>query len=191
MGQQSDGVRVRLLTPHDSLQDLTDLVHRAYAQHLAQGLNFSAATQTLAQTRARTANARCLVAERVGGTHKAAGLEGPGPLLGTVTVSGPWRPGSVPASVQVPWYFDPQIAHLHQFAVDPVHQGLGIGRRLALHAERWAQQEGFVQMALDTAQPATALCALYRRWGYTACGHIQWPGKTYASVVMVKALVPG
>jgi hypothetical protein len=57
-------------------------------------------------------------------------------------------------------------------------------------AEAWAQGQGFAQLALDTAEPAVALRQRYERRGYATVGGVQWQGKTYASVLMVKTLAP-
>lgn len=90
-------------------------------------------------------------------------------------------------------YFTRQgVAAVHQFAVDPGHQGSGIGRALLQRAERWAGQNGFAELAMDTAEAATHLIDLYTRNGYQPVGWVQWPGKVYRSVVLSKRLpAPG
>jgi uncharacterized damage-inducible protein DinB/GNAT superfamily N-acetyltransferase len=171
-----DRVEIRLLAARDSMAALTDLLHRAYAPLARQGLNFSAATQAQEVTRQRVAEGQCFVAERRGR------------LVGTVTVCGPSDPASVPASADIAAFRDRDTAHFHQFAVDPDHQRQGIGRRLVAACERWARERGYTRMALDTAEPAAALRALYQRLGYVDVARVQWPGKAYRSVVMEKAL---
>lgn len=47
---------------------------------------------------------------------------------------------------------------------------------------------GATSIGLDTAQPATHLVDLYRSWGFATVDTVQWPGKTYPSVIMVRAL---
>jgi uncharacterized damage-inducible protein DinB/GNAT superfamily N-acetyltransferase len=169
-------VHVRSLAARDSFDALTALLHRAYAPLAAQGMNFTAATQTAEVTRQRAAEGQCFVAE-VGGV-----------LVGTVTVCGPFDVETAPWTTDVPWFRDPDTAHFHQFAVDPELQGRGVGSLLLESGERWARRQGYKRMALDTAQPATALRALYERLGYVDVGQVQWTGKTYRSVVMQKAL---
>lgn len=75
-----------------------------------------------------------------------------------------------------------------QFAVAPSHQRVGIGTRLLCHAESWARENGYSELALDTAEPADHLVALYRRRGYEHVGFVHWNGKLYRSVVMSKRL---
>ena len=172
----SPGVTVRALASRDSLVALTDLLHAAYAPLLARGMNFTASTQSLDVTRKRAADGQCFVAER-GGV-----------VVGTVTACGPYDEAEVGQQVGVSWYRDPDLAHFQQFAVHPNFQRLGVGRLLVAACEKWAGERGFAAIALDTAEPATELMAMYRKLGYTRVGFTQWPGKTYRSVVMRKRL---
>lgn len=173
----AETVTVRALASRDSLVLLTEMLNRSYADLLARGLNFTAATQDLETTRRRCADGQCFVAE-VGGV-----------VVGTVTACGPYDENEVGNGAHSPWYRDPDIAHFQQFGVDPAYQRLGIGRQLVAASEQWARERGFASIALDTAEPATELTALYQRLGYTPLGYMQWPGKTYRSVVLRKWLL--
>ncbi len=174
----SSGSRIiiRPFAARDSLGALTDLLHRAYAPLAARGMNFTAATQSVEQTRRRVADGQCWLAE--------AG----GDLVGTVTVCGPFDPDQAPLSEDAPWYRDPHTAHFQQFAVDPKQQRQGVGRLLVAACEDWAREHRYRWLALDTAEPAAELRALYGRLGYREVGFVQWPGKVYRSVVMRKEL---
>jgi hypothetical protein len=55
-------------------------------------------------------------------------------------------------------------------------------------AEAWAAEQGYTHVALDTAEPAVALQRRYARRGYAPVGDVQWAGKTYRSVLMLKPL---
>ncbi len=173
---QAELVTVRALATRDSLVLLTELLNRTYAALHQRGLNFTAATQDVDTTRRRCADGQCFVAE-VGGA-----------VVGTVTAGGPYGEDQLVDSVPGPWYRDPDGAHFQQFGVDPAHQRLGIGRKLVAACEQWARERGFASIALDTAEPATELTAMYQRLGYTPVGFMQWPGKTYRSVVLRKWL---
>lgn len=172
----ADRIEIRRLAARDSIDALTDLLHRAYAPLAARGVHFSAATQNRATTQRRAAEGQCFVAERQGR------------IVGTVTVCGPYDLDASPWAAGVPVFRDRDTAHFHQFAVDPALQRQGLGRRLVAECERWARERGYRRMALDTAEPAAELRAMYTRLGYTEVQQVQWAGKDYLSVVMEKPL---
>ena len=168
--------RVRSLAARDSLDAITALLHRAYAPLAEAGLNFSAASQTVGTTHRRAAEGQCLVAEAAG------------QIVGTVTVCGPYEAETAPWAAKVPWFREADTAHFHQLAVEPGHQQQGIGRRLLAACESWAREHGYRRMALDTAEPAAALRAMYARLGYVDVGQVQWEDRHYRSVIMQKSL---
>ena len=168
---------IRPLANSDCLTELTALLHAAYASLAAQGWNFTAVDQSVDVTRERLTGAQGFVAE----------LEGR--LVGTVAVRGPKRAGEAYiADPPPPLYTTPGTAILAQLAVHPDCRGEGLGERLLTAAETWARDQGFAQLALDTAEPAEALRRRYERRGYATVGRIQWQGKTYVSVLMSKPL---
>lgn len=173
----STNTTIRPLDAGDSLQALTALLHHAYAALGAQGWNFTAVDQSVELTAKRVAGGGCLVAVAEDGS-----------LVGTVTVRGPYRPEQEAWSLATPWYLRDDTAILSQFAVEPGCQGQGLGERLMDAAEAWAASQGYLHVALDTAEPAVHLQRRYTKRGYLQVGRTQWDGKTYASVLMVKAL---
>lgn len=168
---------IRPWQPGDSLAALTTLLHRAYAPLAAAGMNFTAATQTEDMTARRMDGARTWVAVQDDGT-----------LVGTVTAAGPFDPNTQGWAHALPWFYRDDVAHFHQYAVDPGCQGQGIGAALLAAAEAWARDGGHHAMLLDTAEPAAALRRRYARAGYADVAFVQWQGKAYRSVVMVKPL---
>jgi GNAT superfamily N-acetyltransferase len=159
---------VRPLSGGDDLHALTALLHRAYAALAARGLNYTAVDQSVETTQRRIAQGRCLIAEvdsRVVGT-----------VLYTRRI--------VPCEAQL----FTRVASVHQFAVDPPWQGAGIGAALMAGAEALAREDGESALALDTAEQAHHLIAAYTRWGFVLAGHVQWPGKVYRSVLMLKPI---
>ncbi|MCV2352424.1 GNAT family N-acetyltransferase [Paucibacter sp. Y2R2-4] len=169
---------LRALRPEDSLEELTDLLHAAYASLGVQGWNFTAVDQPVELTAKRVSSGNCIVAE-----------EG-GRLVGTVMVRPCYRPERDAWALNTPWYLRADTAILSQFAVHPDCQGQGLGERLMDAAEAWASKQGFAHIALDTAKPAVHLQARYAKRGYNPVGEVQWDGKTYSSVLMVKDLSP-
>jgi GNAT superfamily N-acetyltransferase len=133
--------------------------------------------QSVEVTRQRLEGAACFVATQAG------------QLIGTVAVRGPKDPTSTYIADAPPaLYTRADTAILSQLAVHPLARGQGVGEALIEAAEAWALAQGFSFVALDTAEPATALRARYVRRGYGEVGTVQWAGKTYASVLMHKAL---
>jgi GNAT superfamily N-acetyltransferase len=132
-----------------------------------------------AMTRERIARGQCFVAEHGGR------------LVGTVTVNGAFDPNRHGWARATPWFFRRDVAHLHQYAVDPALQGGGIGAALMAACEQWARARGHRAIALDTAMPAAHLRARYVRAGYAEVAQVQWDGKTYRSVIMLKPLDGG
>ena len=167
-------IRPRLAS--DSMDALTALLHRAYARLGAMGLNYTAVDQSAEMTARRLADAHGLVAER-----DAA-------LVGTVVVQGAFDVERTPGVRGCPWYLRRDVAHLHQLGVEPAAQGQGVGAALIEACEQWARERGYRAIALDTAAPAAHLRALYARLGYLDVDEVQWAGKTYRTVIMVKPL---
>jgi ribosomal protein S18 acetylase RimI-like enzyme len=104
-------------------------------------------------------------------------------VIGTITV----RPPQPDAKVTL--YRDPHTWSIGQYAVLPEFRGQGVGRRLHDAAVAHAVAAGGLTMALDTAQPATALVAMYETWGYRVVGEADFRPKTnYLSVLMTRGL---
>jgi GNAT superfamily N-acetyltransferase len=161
---------IRPLVANDSLEEITAVLHRAYASLAASGLNYTAADQSVETTRKRFDGGQGFIAidnEKI---------------IGTIVVQ-PSKSASPCA-----YYRHAHIASIHQFGVEPTRQGEGIGRALIATCEQWAHENGFVELALDTAEQATHLIALYAKLGYEQCDFVQWDGKVYRSVVMSKPL---
>ena len=61
---------------------------------------------------------------------------------------------------------DPEGFVVENVAVDPAHQGAGVGRALLEHAEAAARTAGFESIHLWTHERMAANLALYRKIGY-------------------------
>ncbi|MDH4155799.1 MAG: GNAT family N-acetyltransferase [candidate division Zixibacteria bacterium] len=163
-------VIIRPLSESDSLEELTELLHRAYRVLADLNLRYMATHQDVNVTRDRIKNGRCFVAEM------------DGQVVGTITY---YEPGHSKGS---PWLERPEIAHIGQMGVAPELQGRGIGTRLMNYTERVARGDGAVELALDTAEPATHLIKWYERLGYRFIEHTTWDVTNYRSVIMSKKL---
>lgn len=155
----------------DDLEIITDLLHRAYAPLKEQGMWFVASVQDVNATKQRLAY----------GFPFVASDDETGIIIGTITLYAP------SPKQYCEWYRD-TLWHFGQFAVDPNHQGRGIGAALVAQVEETARQQGAQEMGLDTAEPATGLVAFYNRLGYEHIGYTQWGSVNYRSVVLSKRL---
>lgn len=165
-----DGLVIRLVESNDSMEELTELLHRAYAAHAAIGMNFTSSYQDHEETRRRI---------DVGESYVA---EADGRVVGTIIL----RPPGIGSDCA--YYEKPGVGYFAQFAVDPDFQKQGIGSWLVEFVERRAVELNIPELALDTAEPATELIAWYNRRGYKHVDYTQWEGKRYRSVVLSKKL---
>lgn len=161
----------RRLGSGDSWEELTGLLHRAYAALGAMGFNYTAVDQPVERTRERASDGECYVA-----------VEGKR-IVATATF------GLVETMRRPPEYARPGMAYFTQFAVEPEFQGTGLGSRLLRHVENKARERRAAEIALDTAEGATHLVRYYASRGYTPAGHVKRAGKSYRSVVLRKPLL--
>lgn len=160
--------------PSDSLAELTELLHRAYAPLAQRGLRYVATYQDESTTARRIAGGTCLVATL--GNR----------LVGTIT----FKPGLM--TTKCDWYQRPGVAYCGQFGISPDHQGLVIGSLLMDLVEQRAWSTGAQEIALDTSDQAEDLIAWYRRRRYRPVGEVDWEVTNYRSVVLSKNLaLPG
>ena len=163
-------IQIRRLEASDSLEDLTALLHRAFGPLGRMGLPCTCVDQSLEVTRSRVERGDCFVAladDR---------------LVGTLTLEGPDRRN------ECALYRRPDVASVHQFAVEPLAQGLGCGDALLQFAQRWALEQGYSELALDTPSLATHLLAYYERQGFRPVAQLQRVGRRYLSTVLTKTL---
>ena len=163
-------LKIRPLLPSDSMVQITQLLHRAYAKLGSMGLNYTAVDQTAEVTASRIAGGHCYVSEWLG------------TLAGAIIVKPTYEAN------ECEYFTRPGVAAVHQFGVDPSLQSKGIGRALLATSEQWAFERGFRELAMDTAEQAQHLISLYARLGYNPVGFVQWSGKMYRSVVLSKAM---
>ncbi len=177
-GSRSEArVAIRLLKPSDSIREVTQLLHRAYAKQVAMGLRPLAGRQDDETTRRRCASGECFVAvlaegrkDRIAGVilfHEIEDAEGPS------------------------WFRRKDVDYFSQFGVDPDLQGRGIGRMLLEMCERRALENGARELACSMAEPDRELYDFYIRRGYRLIEHWQWPYTNYKSAILSKALGAG
>lgn len=164
--------KLRLLSETDSIAELTELLHRAYASLADRGLKYVATYQDEATTLRRAQRGQCWIAEQ------------DGKLVGTIS----YYPPQITDGCA--WYDRPEVASFGQFAVDPELQRTGLGSRMLDRVEEQAMADGADELALDTAEPAKHLIDYYERRGYREIERVQWDVTNYVSVIMSKRLSP-
>lgn len=209
-------VRVRRLRPTDSLNELTALLHRAYAKQVSMGIHGMASHQSPEVTRRRVSRGECFVAvvsEKAAaadaalsrtlaarGVSLGAGRDGRGAggegevLVGTIMFQEPsWGSGSGmggKSDAGPRWFQRPDVANFSQFAVEPVLQGRGVGLVLLETVERRAREIGMAELSLSTAEPDAELVRFYERRGFRPVERFDWGVTNYVSVIMSKTLKP-
>ena len=163
-----DDILIRPLREDDSLDELTELLHRAYKPLADMGLKYVATHQTVDITLRRISRGTCFVVEREGR------------IVGTITYRDPSQ------SRGAPYYERPDVAYVAQMAVEPEYQRQGIATRLMRHVEALARADGASELAFDTSEQATHLIEWYQRLGYRAVDQVQWDVTNYRSVIMSK-----
>lgn len=166
------GIVLRRFDPsRDSYEQLTAMLHAAFARLGAMGLNCTCVGQSEAVTRERVSAGECFVAE----------VEGR--VIATMTLYGR---DDLSACEH---YRDTRVATLRQLAVDPEWQSIGIGQMLLRYAEQWAAAHGYDELALDTPYRARHLVKFYRKQGFRFVRIMRFAGKVYDSAILSKALV--
>ena len=163
-------VTVRRLAAHDSLVELTALLHDAFSRLKDMGLNCTCVDQSVDTARQRVGKGECYVAECNGN------------LVGTVTLCGP-DTGS-PSEL----YRQGDVASVRQLGIAPDIQGIGLGSAFLDLARSWARARDYRCVALETPKSARHLLDFYAARGVRAIEAIRFPGRCYVSAVMCKDL---
>lgn len=161
---------IRRLDSKDSMEDLTSMLHRAFSPMGREGIGCTGFNQSVEVTAERVRLGECFVAER------------DGRIVGTLTLHRPDKHS------ECHWYRQADVASLHQFAVDPAYQGTGCGASLLGFAKRWATEQGFHGLALDTPIPATHLIRFYEARGFRKIERVRFVGKAYTSCILSKTI---
>lgn len=165
-----NNIKIRLLTPDDSLEELTHLIHIAYRQLADMGFRYWGTHQSVQDTKDRIAKGECYVVE-----HSQT-------IIGTVVLNFSNN------SSHHPWYDRPDVTSFHQFAVNPAFQGQGIGSMMMDTIENRAKELRVKELACDTAEHAFHLIHMYEKRGYRKVDEADWDGTNYRSVILSKSL---
>lgn len=77
---------------------------------------------------------------------------------------------------------------IHRLAVDPDHQGKGLGKLLLQYIENLAIQKGYTSVRIDVYKINETAKALYTRNGYKEIGEVRYPLRKHSYITMEKQL---
>lgn len=166
---------IRTWNESDSVEQITELLHLAYGELAKKGMHYNASHQPPSQTLERLKGGDSFVAVVDDLLH-------PPEIIGTITLY-----QSSPNSGH-PYYQRPGLVYFGQFGVHPKYQGYGVAKKLYQTVEDHARSIGATEIALDTAETAHDLIALYKRWGFEIVDTADWDSTNYISVIMAKKL---
>jgi GNAT superfamily N-acetyltransferase len=165
----SSQVLIRPWNTDDSVDTLTQILHRAFAQGPGQPYPYPVARQDAQATREQIRQGKCWIAE-IDGRLVGVGIVWPPTACS-------WRALCNARNG----------AHLRQLAVEPQFQGMGIGGRLLEACELGALAMNAPTLWGSSPVGARQL-SLYRRHGYRIVEYKRWPNTDYESVIFAKRL---
>lgn len=138
-------------------EDITDLLHHAFAEHKAEGLHYSACDQSVEVTRQRAENSICLVAlldEK---------------LVGTGLVSFEKRHGKT-------------VGYLSQLGILPKVKGRGIGTKIKITCMEICCQKGVDAIYCNTSAKAESVIRFYTQKGWQKVRLLSFENTNYYSI---------
>ncbi|MFC1475320.1 GNAT family N-acetyltransferase [Candidatus Zixiibacteriota bacterium] len=172
-GSMSDNVIIRKFSNNDSLDELTDLLHRSYKILADMNLNYVATYQPVETTKKRINDGICFI------------IEIDKQLIGTATY---YPPGIAHACQQ---FNLKETAWIGQMGILPECQKKGLGTKLFEYIEQMAAENNVKYIGLDTSEKAVHLIDWYKKLGYKFDRYIDWEVTNYRSVILIKKLYYG
>jgi GNAT superfamily N-acetyltransferase len=163
-------IGIRRLSADDSFEALTSIVRRAIDPLVQRNLNCTWLDRSTEPARQRLRRGDCFVAVVSG------------KIVGTITVHAADR------TLSPPRCDGSTVACVGQIAVDPSHQGTGVGRALLRTAELWARSRQYLEIVVEVPEPARRLRGYLGRCGFRPTGTVQFEGKACRNVVLSKPI---
>ncbi len=160
----------RLINQADSIEKINQILRSAYSSLAANGMKYAASHEDVEATRKNIGKGEC---------HLVISNS---EIIGCATIR---RPG---AELGPAWYANPGVITFGRFAINPIHQGQGIGSKFLDYIESRAKELGAKELALDTSEKADHLIKMYEKRNYRFIEYHQWDITNYRSVVMSKSL---
>lgn len=160
---------VRPLNGNDSIAEITDLLHRAFARGPRHPYDYPAAKQNCDTTAEQVQRGRGCVAV-INGSIVGLGIV--------------WPPAEPATRRGCPRR---RVAHLRQLAVEPDLQKMGLGTAILDACERTAVEMGASELS-GSAPIGSQQLLFYKRRGYRPVRYTRWSNTDYDSIIFAKRL---
>jgi ribosomal protein S18 acetylase RimI-like enzyme len=166
-------IKIEVLEDNFPYEEITELLHASYREHLEAGRKYLAATQTVEDTKRRLDGRICIVC-----------YDGEGKLVGTLAAKiikkGP--------DSKRKWYEDDNYFYIEQMAVHPDYRDANIMSMMALRAMKNKEVRKADSWMSDTSMLATELVRSYVGLGFQIVDMVSWESTNYYSYVFRKAV---
>lgn len=160
-------MRVEILDKDFPCEEITELLHESYKEHLEAGRKYYAAVQSVEQTRARLEGSYCVLA-----------YDGD-KLVGTLS----FRIHRKEDTSSRKWYEDDTYIYVGQLAVLPAYRNTKVLALMGLETSRLKEIRECKSAIADTAINAQALVQSYLKLGFQIVDLISWDTTNYYSYV--------
>ena len=160
-------MRIEIFEKDYPCEEITELLHASYREHLEAGRQYYAAVQTVEQTRARLEGSYCAVAYD-GDT-----------MVGTMS----FRIHRKEDASRRKWYEDDVYIYGGQLAVLPSYRNSKVVALMAMKVARLKEVREAKSSIADTSVDAHELVANYLKMGFQIVDMISWDTTNYYSYV--------
>ena len=163
--------RIEILDKDFPYEELTELLHASYKEHLDAGRKYMAAVQTVEDTERRLDGRLCAVAYNEENKLVAC-------ITGKVYLKGP--------NDKRKWYEDDNILHIEQMAVHPDYRDTNILTKMVIKSMKLDFVKSADSWMTDTSVEATNLVNAYVKMGFQIVDMVSWESTNYYSYVFRK-----
>ncbi len=160
-------MRIEILQKDFPYEEISELLHESYREHLEAGRQYYAAVQTVEQTRARLEGSYCVVAYD-GDT-----------MVGTMS----FRIHRKDDASHRKWYEDDVYIYVGQLAVLPSYRNSKVLAMMCMKAGSLKEVRECQSAIADTSTEAHALIQGYLKMGFQIVDLVSWETTNYYSYV--------
>ncbi len=154
-----------------SWEEITDVIHDAYAEREKQNLHFAAFKSTPEENAQKILDGKCFVA-----------LDGKR-VVGLVFLRCPSWPYLTKNDGRGKWYCDEKYGMVINLAVKEEYKKNGIGRRLLERLIEECKKQKLDSIMIDTSSKLKDLNKFYASFGFKKVDYISWSTTNYYTIV--------